>query len=316
MNHRNFYRHKIENLISVGRIVTVHRLQYEKNYVFAGERHDFWEMVWAEENDVVCSREGGAEFPLCAGELLFHCPNEYHTIRANGRVGARVNILSFECKSEAMGFFREKKLRVNEALEPYLESIFREAENTFRLPRFDPAMKKLELRSDALLGGQQMMRTYLEQLLILLMRSETASGNARETFVKREEAAHLAQAVIAYLRENLYTSLSLDDLCRHFHYSRTYLCSKFKEATQRSIFCEYSRLKIRRAQDLLAGSDSTIAEISALLAFDTPAYFASTFKKFTGVTPREYRRSALENSRLAVSPESSQKNTISPETSV
>ena len=296
MKQKTFYKHKIENLIAIGRIVTVHVQRYEKNYAFPGESHDFWEMVCVEENDVICSTDGGPEFSLRAGELLFHCPDEFHTIRANGKTGAKVNIVSFECKSEAIQFFRGKKLRLPDAYAPYLDGIFQEAERTFLLPEFDPGLTRLTLRSDAALGGQQMLRTYLEQLLILLMRSETESGNARETFVKKEESEHLARAVTEFLQENLYTSLKLEDLCRHFHYSRTYLCGRFKAATRRTIFSEYTRLKILEARRLLAHTTQTVAEISALLSFDTPAYFSSTFKKYTGVTPREYRRNQAETS--------------------
>lgn len=290
MKQKTFYKHKIENLITIGRIVTVHVLRYEKNYTFPGESHDFWEMVCVEENDVICSTNNSEEFPLRAGELLFHSPNEFHTIRANGKTGARVNIVSFECKSEAIRFFRGKKIRLPDACMPYLDGIFREAERTFLLPEFDPGLTRLTLREDAALGGQQMLRTYLEQLLILLMRNETESGNARETFVKKEESEHLARSVNEFLQENIYASLKLEDLCRHFHYSRTYLCGRFKAATRRTIFNEYIRLKILEARRLLANTAMTVAEISALLAFDTPAYFASTFKKHTGVTPREYRK--------------------------
>lgn len=295
MKQKSFYKHKIENLITIGRIVTVHMLQYKKDYSFAGERHNFWEMVCVEENEVVCSTDGKSEFPLRAGELLFHSPNEFHTIRANGKTGAKVNIVSFECKSEAIRFFCGKKIRLPDAYAPYLDGIFREAERTFLLPEFDPSLTRLTLRNDAALGGQQMLRTYLEQLLILLMRNETENGNSHETFVKREESEHLAKAVTEFLRNNLYTSFTLEDLCRHFHYSRTYLCTRFKEATRHTIFNEYTRLKIAEARKLLNHTTQTIAEISALLSFDSPAYFSSTFKKYTGVSPREYRKYSKKN---------------------
>ena len=37
---------ELRKVIDVQSIVTVHYFEYAKNYVFEGERHDFWELVY------------------------------------------------------------------------------------------------------------------------------------------------------------------------------------------------------------------------------------------------------------------------------
>ena len=40
-----YYQHKIENLLTVSKIVTVHYFEFEKNFKGHEESHDFWELV-------------------------------------------------------------------------------------------------------------------------------------------------------------------------------------------------------------------------------------------------------------------------------
>lgn len=41
-------------------------------------------------------------------EIIFHKPNEFHTVRSNGKVAPNVVVVSFECTSPAMDFFRDR----------------------------------------------------------------------------------------------------------------------------------------------------------------------------------------------------------------
>jgi len=47
---------------------------------------------------------------------------------------------------------------------------------------------------------------------------------------------------------------------------------------------------LERAQQLLAQSDQTIAQISDLLGFASQGHFTRVFKQFAGRTPSEFRR--------------------------
>ena len=45
------------------------------------------------------------------------------------------------------------------------------------------------------------------------------------------------------------------------------------------------------AKQLLADDIKSISDISAEVGFDNFSYFSTVFKKYTGITPGEYRRS-------------------------
>ena len=63
---KTFYMHKISNLINIRKIVTVHYQALEKNYLFPEEQHDFWEINYADKEDVFIG-VGGTRIQLKQG---------------------------------------------------------------------------------------------------------------------------------------------------------------------------------------------------------------------------------------------------------
>ena len=50
---KKYFKHKLENLINVSKIVTIHYFEFDKNFKSTGEAHDFWEIVYAEKESVI-----------------------------------------------------------------------------------------------------------------------------------------------------------------------------------------------------------------------------------------------------------------------
>lgn len=83
--------------------------------------------------------------------------------------------------------------------------------------------------------------------------------------------------------------LSLDYLAQTCHGSPFHLQRTFKEQTKQTPLAYLTSIRIRQAQELLLHSPLTIQQIAKKVGFQTAAYFATTFKKETGVTPSVYR---------------------------
>ena len=103
-----FKRHKIPLNINITAFYTFHYHEYPATFSFAGEAHDFWEIVYIDHGNVFFSRNHQLEESATKGQCIFHQPNEFHTIRAANQSAANVFIISFECRSIAMQFFKEK----------------------------------------------------------------------------------------------------------------------------------------------------------------------------------------------------------------
>lgn len=284
-----YYKYKIENLIKVNKIVTVHHFRFDKNFKSAPESHDFWEFAYAEKNPVICYN-GKEHYTLNPGEMIFHKPNESHYVMADGKNSPNVIVISFECKSEAMSFFAEKVLKLNPENLKFLYSIVNESKRTFDIPVSNPNTKKLPIKDNPTLGGLQLIKNHLELLLINILRDETEKNGENSTFLPAYQNGAMAKKVMAILMESVHKRLRIDDISEELNYSKSYLFKVFKEQTGTTISNCFIKLKIERAKELLRSTELSVTEISENLCFDSQSYFTKSFKKITSYSPTKYRQ--------------------------
>ena len=292
---KKYYKLKINKLLLVDGIVTIHYFEFPKDFSFKGEKHDFWEMVYADKKDIiVTSGENGKEteeFILKEGEAVFHKPDFYHALKANGKDAPNVFIISFVCKSLAIRFFENKKVMLGKPLVKFIYSIIEESKKTFDLPYSDPELKKMELLKNPLLGGEQMIKNYLEMLLIGIMRQETQKADSDVIFLPREEFdGHISRGIISVMNERITENISVADVCDILHYNKSYIHKQFKKETGSTLMNYFTKMKIDRAKKLLREGNMNVTQIALYLSFDTPNYFSKTFKKITGLTPLRYKK--------------------------
>ncbi len=93
-----------------------------------------------------------------------------------------------------------------------------------------------------------------------------------------------------YIDGHLQEKITAELLADRVGYSNYYLSRIFKKETGFSID-EYTRnARIEKAKILLVSSFDDIADIAESLGFNSRDYFASTFKKVTGLPPAAYRK--------------------------
>lgn len=288
MKH-TYYRHKLENLLVINKLVTIHYFEYGA-FEEHGESHDFWELVYVDRGTLAFTVDGKEQY-LREGEILFHKPNEYHVHTAKRELSPDIFIISFECKSEAMRFFEGQQMQLGKDLSHYIYMIIEESRKVFDIPRSDPEMKKMPLHSHPSLGGQQIIKNLLELLLIRIMRDETEKDGAESVFLMKEEIDnHLSNRIKEYLGAHLRESISIADLSRALNYNKSYLFRQFKVSTGCTIMSYFVGMKIECAKKDLRDTNLSITEIASRYAFDTPNYFSKVFKRITGESPAEYRK--------------------------
>lgn len=95
---------------------------------------------------------------------------------------------------------------------------------------------------------------------------------------------------IEYIICRLHSRILLEDAAAHLKISAAYLSRLFKTETGMA-FSEYvNKLKIEEASSLLLFTEYTDLEISNLLCFSSQSHFIKVFRKFTGTTPKEYKK--------------------------
>ncbi len=286
-----YIKHKLTNAINISKIVTMHYFEFDKNFHFPGESHDFWEMVYVDSGNVLINA-GKNQHALAQGDLIFHKPNEFHTISSDKKTPSNVFVISFVTASKNMMWFREKKMKLPENLRRYIRTLIEEGRNTFDLPFNNPGLRELKFRDSSPFGGQQIIRTTLEQLLIMLIRHREENAKSPRIFPDKESMDHhLVSSVIDLMNENIYGKITVEDICHKLNYSKTYISKIFNQNCGYTIIEYYTRLKIKEAKKLMRENAYTIAEISNKLCFNNPHYFSRVFKKIANMTPSEYLNS-------------------------
>lgn len=280
---------KFNNLVTVSEIVTVHSFEFDPCFVFKGEKHDFWEMVYVDSGAVEINRDGESVI-LQQGDILFHQPNEFHTLKSYNSAPSLL-VISFVCRSAPMSYFIRFTGPLNKSLKPFLSAIVAEAEKTYILPKNDPELKMLVTRNSAAIGGEQMIKCYLEQFLVLMIR-DGSQNRSISLFSSRESMkTHLISEIKVFLRERLTERVRIEDICSTFGYSKTYLSQLFKKECGVSLMTYYNQKKIEYAKKLITENQYSFTQISNTLSFDTPQYFARVFKRFTGQSPSQFQES-------------------------
>lgn len=98
--------------------------------------------------------------------------------------------------------------------------------------------------------------------------------------------------VIKYIDENITKTLSLKDIAEHFHLSKEYLSAIFKRETDTQLMVYINEQKMKLAKALILSEEMPFASVSDYLGYENYDYFSKTFKKYTGVSPSQFKKNS------------------------
>ncbi|MGI2296515.1 helix-turn-helix domain-containing protein [Paenibacillus sp. GXUN7292] len=98
------------------------------------------------------------------------------------------------------------------------------------------------------------------------------------------------ESIIQYIQEHYQESdLSLDQLADQFQLTPPYISKLFKEHTERNFIDYLIEIRIAASQELLKDKNKKVNEVSEMVGYTNTRSFLRAFKKYTGLTPTEYR---------------------------
>lgn len=292
----NFTGFGFERVINIEKIITLFYMELSKNFHYDGERHDFWEMVYIDKGEMLCTADKN-RFILKSGEMTFHKPNEFHNLSGNNTVAPNVSIITFECKSRAMKQFEGRIFRLNAEEKGLLSMLFSEGLSCFRLEDpHNPLLQQLKKVEPNPFGSSQMTKNLLEIFLIRLCRhTDVVTKTMRQSYViDGVDIPYHVKEILDYLHENIYGRITVADVARHIGKSESTVKQQFSLYQKCGIIKYYNELKLKEARRLIREGKYNITQISDMLHFDNPQYFSKCFKACTNMTPREYKASIVK----------------------
>jgi len=105
-----------------------------------------------------------------------------------------------------------------------------------------------------------------------------------------EDGMHyLIRSALDYIGQNICSDITLEDVAEHVFLSSAYFSRLFKEQMGINFKDYILTEKMTKAKELLQEPKYKIYEISYILGYNCVRFFAKTFKKYSGLTPSEYR---------------------------
>ena len=123
----------------------------------------------------------------------------------------------------------------------------------------------------------------IDTLLSRIFRAKCQSSAPR--------GGNTAEQVLSYLREHYREDVSFDDVAERLFVSRATLFSAFKTATGDTPYNYLLGLRMKRARLLLKATSMPVGEIALDVGFKDQGHFGQLFKRATGMTPLQYRKS-------------------------
>lgn len=135
----------------------------------------------------------------------------------------------------------------------------------------------------------------MQRLFALVMREVNSS------FLKNPKATSSQKQIIEnsiiYITDHITEGLTLADLSKRACLNRNYYSTLFKKVTGLSPWEFILEQRIKLACKMIKTTTKNIISISEECGFNNLANFNKTFKKYTDITPSEYRKKAKLDKR-------------------
>ncbi len=285
---------KIKNKINIEEFNSIYYFEFGKDFSHIPEKHSCWEMVYV-DNGRVNAISDKSGLLLEQGQVIFHEPYEAHAHISDKRTPNNMMVVSFSTRSRAMNFFRGKTFTLDKETKTILSLFLKEAKYALGHIPDDYGQREALNFLPHTFAGEQLLKCYFTEFLIKLIRK----GSTREQEAGKNKNSNditnntVYETIIEYMKNNIYSNLTLKDLCGHFLIGKTQLCKIFNESVGQSPIEYYSRLKITEAKRLLREKTYSVTQISDMLGYSSVHTFSRAFKTAAGFSPTAYLHSIL-----------------------
>jgi AraC family transcriptional regulator len=180
---------------------------------------------------------------------------------------------------------------------PLLDSDFRFAETVFkpRLHFFDRDLWETAMKIRAQVESPPpRLSQYgeaLSQVLLHELLKVNSGGIVPEPVVHGGLATWQIKRVMDYIEDHLAEDISMSTLAEQVNLSPYHFSRTFRQSFAMPPHRYHINLRIEHAKRMLANMTLSVTEIGQRLGFCESSAFTATFRRFTGRTPTDFRRS-------------------------
>lgn len=129
-----------------------------------------------------------------------------------------------------------------------------------------------------------------------LSRTGQPQGASDNPLEPVDEEVVILQAAMRLIAQNLADLPSLAEIARKVGTHDKRLSAIFREHLQTTVFAYVREARLRKGQELLAGSGMSVQDIAELIGFRSACNFTTAFRERQGMTPSQFRQQMREPS--------------------
>ncbi len=286
-----------ETPINIRSVYTVRHFELPAryNYDHPYDIHEEYELIYVEKGVFLDTSESKT-VTMHAGDAVIYGRGYRHKNNCDGEHSASTFIASFLCDSALLREYFPDKSRTFLHITPEQRKILAAA--------FDAGVKSYDinghlcrLKSQPPHINRQIYINYIEILLLQLIKTLSKEKTTEKIFFEHDDDHNeVTSLVIEFLESRVYSSVSIEEICKAVGYSRGHICSHFKKDTGKTVNAYFQLLKIEEAKRLILETNQDFGAISETLGYSNPQYFNKVFRQLTGHTPGHFRKTIFKGS--------------------
>ncbi len=267
---------------SIDSLYTIYLRKPKQDFLFTGEVHNFWEMMYCScGSAVVCAGERILE--LKCNQVIFFKPMEFHSFRIEENTESEFFICSFDLSGAFADKLADKVFNTSTEHSRVIGELINHIKmnvDDFEKNIDDNMLKYL---SEIPLSVNT-VSNLLENFIILLLKQ----GNTPSALLKTHETKIYSNA-LKTIDSCIKRKITVSELSRSCNVSPSYLKTIFKKYNGLGIHEYILKIKINYAKRMLT-EGKTVTEIAEELGFTTQNYLSTVFKRETGMSASEYKK--------------------------
>lgn len=274
--------YEVKEQVKIERLYSLFKRHYDKGHHFLGEMHDFWEVVYVIDGEVLISADENIH-NFKSGDIIFHKPLELHKFNVVGENGATLLVFSFAMSGELCKKMERRAFHLGKyersIIKSFLEYLdiaqakYPEAENDITYSDFH----SIYSRDNIFL---QTVSLYISNIILSL-----ASGANTLAKTKTHET-ELFKSALEIMNTRVAENILVNELAESLNISVSSLKRLFDKYAGMSVHKYFLSLKIKTATLMLKGG-MAVNEVSDVLGFSSQGYFSATYKRETGNNPSQ-----------------------------
>ena len=253
-------------------------LRKQPGWEASEHRHDCCEILFIRSGSGRV-RAGGKEFGVRAGDLVIYDPGVAHS-----EFSAPDDPI--ETLFAAADGIRLHGLEPGRLLSPGASPVLSTGE--FREFFGELFARLVEETEKKALFFKEIAENLLSSIIHLILRVSATNGDY-------EEINGVYRRVKNYLNVHYADKLTLDSICETFFVSKSYLSHVFKELNGDSPMHYLAEVRLRRARELLLGTDLPVRAVAENTGYPDACYFCRVFRRAEGMTPGDFRKMHAES---------------------